>query len=872
MFKRIVLISGVLGVFILLLAAALPGATPWTILAWSDFGMNPVERDYSVFAIWPPYGTIRAQVMDASGKLVKSGSAVRVTYEALADSAGSVNSTSSGKTNFWAFSKALFGAGGAPDTGITGATMPSGGPVPMVFDGTLNRFSAEGVPITPYDDQWNLNYYPLMKVTARDATGTVLATARVSLPVSNEVECRGCHASGANAAAAPLAGYANDPNPNRDFKLNILAVHDQLNRRNPAYISTLATAGFPAEGLLAAVNAGKPVLCTTCHASNEFSKAGLDGALPLTTAMHSYHAGMTDPKTNDLLDNSTDRAACYSCHPGNGTHALRGAMGHSVDSGGKLQVQCQSCHGKLSVVGDPARRGYLDMPNCQACHSSQLPRQTSALNTDGTLRVSADTTFATTSNQPVAGVSLYRYSTGHGGLQCAACHGATHAEYPSAQPNDNLQSTDAQGAPGAIKECSACHRTAISNSTAATGGPHGMHNTGTAWVSQHENVASRNRAACQSCHGNNYEGTALSQAFVTRNLATEAGTMNAWPGFRVSCYSCHNGPGGSGRGPASASVTNTSRTATSGQALTIPINLSGGTLRIVTQPRGGTASVTGNSIVYQPDAGFEGADQITYASSLNNRDSNLGTAALTVTSATRPGLPAAPVANAASYAPGAVAPGMITFIGGQGLGPANLATFELNSGGFIEKSLQSTRVLFDGKAAPVIYASGGAVSAIAPYALAGQSQTQLVVEYGGIPSAPVTVPVRSAVPGLFTLDGSGRGQAAAVNQDGTLNTTANPAPKGSVILLYLTGDGTETPVPPDGRLAIAPYPQASQNVIVTIGGRPAVVVYAGAAPGAVAGLMQVNATVPADAASGPNEVIFSSGAAPSPAAVTIQVK
>lgn len=850
----------------------LSAATSWTILGWSEHGINSVERDYSVFGIWPPYVTIHAQLIDASGKLVTSGAAAQVTFEALADPAGSINSTSAAKTNFWTWAKALFGGSGVPETGLTGTSMPASNPQPMSFEASLNRFTAEGVPITPYDDQWNLNYYPLMKITARDVTGNVLASTRITLPVSNEVECRGCHASGANSAAQPATGYVNDPDPNRDFKLNILSTHDIKNRRNPTYVSALATAGYSAGGLLPTAAGGTPILCTACHASNEFSRPGITGILPLTAGMHSFHATVVDPKTNDSLDNSTNRAACYSCHPGTSTHALRGAMGHSVGADGALQLQCQSCHGNMSAVGDPARRGYLDLPNCQACHTASSPvRATNALDASGLLHVTADTTFATTPNQPVAGASLYRYSTGHGGLQCAACHGSTHAEYESAQTNDNLQSVDLQGAPGPIRECTACHKSGV---TSTNGGPHGMHSVGTGWVSSHQNAAERTRTACAACHGANFQGTVLSQAFVTRSLATSLGTIPMFRGYQVSCYTCHNGPGGSGRAPGSApTVGNAAAAAASGQAATIPVSVSSGaSMRIITQPQGGAARVSGNSIVYQADPSFEGVDQITYAATnSSNRDSNLGTATVTVTAATRPVFTAGSLVNAASYSPG-VAPGMIAYLSGTGIGPANLATFEWNSGGFIEKALQSTRVLFDGFTAPLLYASNGALAAIVPYGISGQSATNVTVQYNGISSAKVAIPVATAAPGLFTADASGKGQAAALNQDGTLNSAANPAARGTQIILYLTGDGVENPRPPDGKVATPPYAAPAANIGVTVGGKAAAIAYAGAAPGAVAGLMQINATVPVDAVSGPNDVVVSAGGIASPAGVKIQVK
>lgn len=517
----------------LLCAAQLPAATSWTVLGWTEYGVNPMERGYSVFAIYPPSVTLHAQVIDATGKLVKSGSGIQVTYEALADPSGSTNSTSVGKTDFWSFAS-LFGGTKTPDTGLTGNPMPGTTPRQMQFDGAMNRFTADAVPLTPYDDKWNLNYYPLFRIVARDSTGAVVGSSRVAVPVSNEVECRGCHASGANDAAQPTIGWANDPDPNRDFKLNILAVHDVKNRRNPAMAGMLAAVNYSADGLLATVQGGTPIRCDVCHASNRLGSAGQPGAVQLTTAMHGHHAPLTDPKTNDTLDNSTNRTACYNCHPGSATHGLRGAMGHSVDVGGSVQIQCQNCHGNLSALANPARQGYQDLPNCQACHTTAAPyRQTSALDASGNLRSASDRTFATSTG-------LFSASIGHGGLQCSACHGPTHGENPSLIANENLQSADVQGASGVIGDCTACHKSGVSSTN---GGPHGMHTVGTNWVSQHQSVA-RNSTPCQTCHSGTYQGSVLSRATVSRSLSTEVGNVAMFPGFVVGCYTCHQGPGG----------------------------------------------------------------------------------------------------------------------------------------------------------------------------------------------------------------------------------------------------------------------------------------------------------------------------------------
>ena len=90
---------------------------------------------------------------------------------------------------------------------------PSNTPKPMTFDASRNWFIAEGIPITPYDDAGNKNPYPLMKVTARDVVGDLLASTRIVLPVSDEMDCRGCHASGSRAGRATGCGLGLRPEP-----------------------------------------------------------------------------------------------------------------------------------------------------------------------------------------------------------------------------------------------------------------------------------------------------------------------------------------------------------------------------------------------------------------------------------------------------------------------------------------------------------------------------------------------------------------------------------------------------------------------------------------------------------------------------------
>jgi len=118
--------------------------------------------------------------------------------------------------------------------------------------------------------------------------------------------------------------------------------------------------------------------------------------------------------------------------------------------------------------------------------------------------------------------------------------------------------------------------------------------------------------------------------------------------------------------------------------------------------------------------------------------------------------------------PGEVAPGEILTLVGAGLGPSAGAAFTLVNGA-VPRELQGTRVLFDGQPAPVLYAQNGQVNAIAPYSLIPGTTVTLDVEYNGMRlGTPLTV--TPARPRIFTLDGSGSGYAAALNQDGS--TTA----------------------------------------------------------------------------------------------------
>lgn len=166
----------------------------------------------------------------------------------------------------------------------------------------------------------------------------------------------------------------------------------------------------------------RPVLCASCHASNALGAPGKPNVPNLSKAMHSKHAG----KVPDNLN------GCYNCHPGPQTKCLRDVM--STEEG----MTCISCHGGMKQVAQNPNP-WLNEPRCDNCHKK------------------------TPQNH-----ALYRFSTGHGGLYCEACHDSTHAIAPSRVAADGIKFRQLQGSNGPLEKCTVCHLTKPSGA-----GPHG---------------------------------------------------------------------------------------------------------------------------------------------------------------------------------------------------------------------------------------------------------------------------------------------------------------------------------------------------------------------------------------------------------------
>lgn len=346
-----------------------------------------------------------------------------------------------------------------------------------------------------------------------------------------------------------------------------------------------------------------PVSCQVCHYTPALDLAHLGPLGPGDAAangrdqkvhrsnsavMHSFHGQFTDlfpndmpapnnsqridaatgkPTINALVQNKLNQT-CYQCHPGEKTKCLRGAM----FNGGMV---CNDCHGGMNQVGNdftvnlsaatpfPAgadltkRVPWAHEPKCQSCHTGDATSNLTAdpnviKSTDGIRLLQAWRTNDTNATPFVAtnkrfaeetinnNTVLYRLRKGHSGINCEACHGSTHAEWPVLPEsgtfiaNDNMAAIQIQGHTGKITECTACHT--AGSLPATLNGPHGMHPVGDSrFISGHESLAENNRNSCRACHGQTGQGTVLSKVSVNRTVGSRTFTK----GEQVTCSRCH---------------------------------------------------------------------------------------------------------------------------------------------------------------------------------------------------------------------------------------------------------------------------------------------------------------------------------------------
>jgi uncharacterized protein (TIGR03437 family) len=236
------------------------------------------------------------------------------------------------------------------------------------------------------------------------------------------------------------------------------------------------------------------------------------------------------------------------------------------------------------------------------------------------------------------------------------------------------------------------------------------------------------------------------------------------------------------------------------------------------------------------------------------------------------------VVNAASYIGGAVSPGELVTLFGIGIGPATAAGATTDPAtGKLATTIGGVQVLFNGTPAPMIYASSTQVSAVVPYEMALISNPSVWIAYAGQISNAYPLTVAATAPGLFAQNASGSGTGAILNQDNSLNGPSHPAAKGSIVQMFMTGEGQTTPLGVTGKITgvTLPPPQVTsapiQPILVSIGNQ-ALYTYAGEAPGMVAGVMQLNVQIPAFVPSGAMEVLVSIGGVSSQNSITVSIQ
>lgn len=190
-----------------------------------------------------------------------------------------------------------------------------------------------------------------------------------------------------------------------------------------------------------------------------------------------------------------------------------------------------------------------------------------------------------------------------------------------------------------------------------------------------------------------------------------------------------------------------------------------------------------------------------------------------------------------------VAPGEFVSLYGSLLGPDPGVGATLDSEGRVATQLAGVQVLFNGIAAPLLYAGRGQINALVPYGIAVgvSANVQLTTAAGN--SASVSLYVRPAQPEVFNI----RGSALALNQDNSANSEQNPAARGSIVTIYASGTGLLYNPRPDGLISTGPSSLPVLPVAVFLNNRSLEVLYAGTAPGLVINALQINLRLPQQA-------------------------
>jgi uncharacterized protein (TIGR03437 family) len=188
---------------------------------------------------------------------------------------------------------------------------------------------------------------------------------------------------------------------------------------------------------------------------------------------------------------------------------------------------------------------------------------------------------------------------------------------------------------------------------------------------------------------------------------------------------------------------------------------------------------------------------------------------------------------------GRVAPAELISIYGLHLGIAAPVYASFNAAGFLPTTLAGVEVTFNGSPAPLLYVSDTQINAVVPLALVNMPSASLRVTLnsGALPDFRLVVDI--AIP---QVSRNADGSAAAINQDGTVNSPTHPAPAGSFVSIWATGTGYSPGM--DGQMATTAQSFCSCIIHDITHNQDIEPSYAGAAPGFVTGVVQINFQVP----------------------------
>ena len=318
-----------------------------------------------------------------------------------------------------------------------------------------------------------------------------------------------------------------------------------------------------------------------------------------------------------------------------------------------------------------------------------------------------------------------------------------------------------------------------------------------------------------------------------------------------------------------------------GQSLGFTAQVTAGSNWLSVSPTSGTTPTTGTAaLTVTATPGTLGAGSYNGTILVSGTGTATGSTSISVTLTVTAPLPTInSVVNAASFTRGAVSPGEIVTIFGTAMGPAAAAYASVDpSTGKLATTIGGVQVLFNGIFAPMIYASATQISAIVPYEMAPIASPSVWVKYVGQTSNAYQLNSATTMPGVFTQNAQGSGPGAILNQDYSVNGPGNPAAKGSIVMVFMTGEGQTSPAGVTGKITTAtlPPPQVTPAPLLAVGvlinGLPALPVYAGEAPGYAAGLMQLNVQIPANAQPGNLSIQVSIGGNFSQTGVTVSVQ